>query len=219
MRRLSGAFALAMMIAGLGCAGEVSAKPHATTKYTYYPISGNSAVALYNAMIRRGPHVNGSKAYAATSATSSQRGILAQGKSCQIKNYRFSIDFTIRLPRFANEASLPSETRKGWRAFSDFLRRHEETHRSIWLKCGEDLERKIAAVRAKDCKTADRIAAKLWDQMRISCGRKHALFDAAEQKRLLRHPFVRMVLRGVNRSTQAAATKGRKKKRNFASPG
>jgi predicted secreted Zn-dependent protease len=222
MRWHSGAFLAA--VACVCLTGQAEARPKATTKYSYYTISGSSAVDLYNAMIRRGPHVNGSKAYASTSASSSQQGILEQGKSCRVKNYKFSIDFTIRLPKFANEAKLPSETRKRWRAFSAFLRQHEETHRKIWLDCGTDLEAKIATIRAKDCNAADRQAAKMWDQMRASCARRHAVFDATEQKRLLKHPFVKLVLNGAARTSHAAAAKPRKskakkKKKNFASSG
>lgn len=213
MRLRAGAVLAAAMMAWCGAA---EARPQATTKYSYYTISGRNAVDLYNAMIRRGPHVNGSKAYASTSAASSQQGLLEQGKSCRIKNYTFSIDFTIRLPKFANEKALPAETRSRWQAFSSFLRQHEETHRSIWLKCGEELEEKISAIRAKNCTAADKQASALWDQMRATCGKRHAAFDAAEQKRLMKHPFVKLVLKSAAKSNHAMAAKKKKKKKNFA---
>lgn len=206
----------ALLAGAVACQG-VQARPQATTKYVYYPISGDSAVDLYNAMIRRGPHVNGSKAYAATSAASSQQGVLEPGKSCRVKNYRFKIDFTIRLPKFSNESSLPPVTRARWQEFSAFLRKHEETHRSIWMQCGEELETKIAALKAKNCDAADKMAAALWDQMRASCSKRHEAFDAAEQKVLMKHPFVKLVLRSAVKTNHAIAV--RKKKRNFASPG
>lgn len=219
MRLRVGAALTAALLMAATCGGEAVARPVSTTKYSFYTISGRSAVDLYNAMIRRGPHVNGSKAYAATSAASSQQGLLEPGKSCRIKNYKFKIDFTIKLPKFANEKALPAETRERWRQFSAFLRQHEETHRSIWLKCGEELEAKIASIRGKTCDQADKTAAAMWDQMRNSCGRKHAAFDAAEQKRLIKHPFVKLVLKSAARSNHAIAVKKKKKKKNFASAG
>ena len=76
----------------------------ASTRYDYYMISGRSAVELYDAMLRRGPHVDGDKAYAATSATSSQQGKLIGGKSCRIEDYAVKIDFVIRLPKLLGEA-------------------------------------------------------------------------------------------------------------------
>ena len=217
MRWHAGVVLTAISLAGLPMVSPASAKPQATTKYSYYTISGINAVDLYNAMIRRGPHVNGAKAYASTLAASSQEGILQPGQNCRVKNYKFSIAFTIILPRFANEKALPPETRSRWRAFSTFLRQHEETHRAIWLKCGAELESKVAAIRAKDCKTADKTAAKLWDQMRAACSRRHAAFDSAEQARLIKHPFVRLVLKTAAKSSHAAAVKRKKKKKS--SPG
>jgi predicted secreted Zn-dependent protease len=194
-----------------------AAKPAFTTKYVYYNVSGDSASELYNAMLRRGPHVNGSKAYASTSATSSQEGRLAQGKSCQIQNYRFKIDFVIKLPKLKNEGALTGATRSNWQKFSQFLRNHEETHRSIWLGCAQDLENRIRAIKSKDCGSVDAKAAKLWDSVRAACNKKHDAFDAAEQRRLIKHPFVRLVLNQKGKSTSAAALKMKKKKKNSGS--
>ena len=81
-------------------------KPAQTTKYTYYAISGNSPGAIYTTLVKRGPRVGGVKAYAATTAVSSQSGQLVQGKYCSLEGYRFKIDFTIKLPKLKNEAAL-----------------------------------------------------------------------------------------------------------------
>ena len=55
-------------------------KPHQTTKYTYYAISGDTPGAIYSTLVKRGPRVGGVKAYAATTAVSSQSGQLIPGK-------------------------------------------------------------------------------------------------------------------------------------------
>jgi predicted secreted Zn-dependent protease len=194
---------------GLACGFALSvaadAKTLQSTKYAYYTVSGDTAAELYSAMLRRGPHVNGAKAYAATTATSSQDGRLLQAKSCVVQDYRLKIDFIIRLPQLKTESVLPKADRSRWRQFSQFLKRHEETHRSIWLGCAQELEAKVRAIKATTCDDADSKASKLWDAMRKSCSRKHDAFDAAEQKRLLQHPFVRQVFRAKNRATHAAA--------------
>jgi predicted secreted Zn-dependent protease len=186
-------------------AGDADARPVHTTKYVYYSIGGANASAIYSAMLRRGPHVNGEKAYAATSATSSQEGKLVQAKSCIVQDYRLKIDFVIRLPRIKNEAVLPPSDRTRWRQFSQFLKKHEETHRAIWLACAQDLEIKARAIESASCAGADAKAAKLWEQMRKTCGRKHDAFDAAEQKRLLQQPFVKVVLRKKGATAHAVA--------------
>ena len=196
------------LLTGLLCcfvlAAAVDARPLSTTKYTYYAISGNTAGEIYNAMLRRGPHVNGAKAYAATSATSWQNGKLIQAKSCVIENYRLKIDFVIRLPQIKNEMALTGTDRSRWRQFAQFLKRHEETHRSIWLGCAQELENQVRAIHAADCSTVETRATKLWDKMRKACTRKHDAFDAAEQARLMQHPFVKLVLRKKTSTARAA---------------
>ena len=183
----------------------VAAKPAYTTKYTYYAINGDTAEEIYGAMLRKGPRVNGAKAYAATSATTTQDGRMEQRKSCRIEDYRLSISFVINLPKIRNEKVLPSGDRKRWQQFSAFLKQHEETHRSIWLGCAADLERQVKAIKAKTCGEADKRAEALWNKMRTACTKKHNAFDAAEQKKLMKHPFVRTVYTRKSLATRAAA--------------
>ena len=83
---------------------------------------------------------------------------------------------------------------------------NEETHRSIWMGCAADLEKKVKAIKARSCSDADRKANQLWEKMRAACGKKHEAFDAAEQKRLMSHPFVQLVYR---RATQTHGAKVR----------
>lgn len=190
---------------GLLMTGAVAeAKPVYNTKYSYYTVSGDSAEDIYSAMLRKGPRVNGAKAYAATSATTTQDGKLQQSTSCSIENYQLKIDFNIKLPKIKNEKVLPAADRKRWQQFSAFLKKHEETHRTIWLGCAADLERQVEAIRAKTCGEADKKAAQLWERMRASCSKKHNAFDDAEQKKLMQHPFVKMVYSRSMRTVHAA---------------
>jgi hypothetical protein len=63
----------------------------------------------------------------------------------------------------------------------------------------------VKAISVADCGVADVRAAKLWEQMRKSCAKKHDAFDAAEQRRLVRQPFVKLVLNQSNSASNAAA--------------
>jgi predicted secreted Zn-dependent protease len=180
-------------------------KPNQTTKYTYYTISGNTPGAIYTTLVRRGPRVGGVKAYAATTAVSSQSGQLTQGKYCSLEDYKFKIDFTIKLPRLKNEAALKGATKADWKKFSSFLKIHEETHRRIWLACAAALETKVKAIQTSSCAELNEKSTKLWEQMRVSCAKKQDAFDVAEQARLLRHPFVKLVLSQGSRSSRALA--------------
>jgi len=185
--------------------GPSLAKPTQSTKYSYYSIGGDSASEIYDSMMRKGPKVNGAKAYAATSATTTQDGKLLQGASCKVQDYRLKLDFVIKLPKIRNEKALPAADRKRWQQFSSFLKAHEETHREIWMGCAADLERQVKAIRAKSCNEADRKATQLWDRIRAACDRKHKAFDAAEQKRLMAHPFVKMVYKSATVTHGAGA--------------
>jgi predicted secreted Zn-dependent protease len=181
------------------------AKPAHSTKYTYYTVGGNSAESIYKAMLNKGPRVNGAKAYAATTATTRQDGKLMQSKSCRIEDYQLRLDFVIKLPRIRNEKALASADRERWNQFSAFLKKHEETHRSIWLECAAEMERKVRAIKAKSCDEADANAERLWEQTRAACSKKHDAFDLAEQKKLMKHPFVQLVYKRSSSNTRAAA--------------
>jgi predicted secreted Zn-dependent protease len=196
---------LALAITLTSTAGSVAlGNPAQTTKYTFYSVGGDTAQEIYAAMLRKGPRVNGAKAYAATSATTSQDGKLLQQASCRIDDYQLKLDFVIKLPKIKNEKVLPAADRNRWQQFSAFLKKHEETHRSIWMGCAADLERQVSLIKTRTCAEADKKAQKLWDKMRNSCAKKHVAFDAAEQKKLMQHPFVRLVFK---RSLQQQAAK------------
>ncbi len=195
-----------LVVTSAVCAASAAhAKPVHSTQYTYYGISGNTPAAIYSSLIRRGPNVEGVKAYASTTATSSQAGQMSQGKMCEIKNYKFKIDFNIKLPKLQNEAALTGATKTEWRNFSRFLKVHEETHRRIWLSCAAALEANVRSIRAPTCREADARATQLWNQMKSSCGKKQVAFDAQQQRALLRQPFVRLVLRRGATSQHALA--------------
>lgn len=202
-------FLSSLACAGFYCEAAVS-KPKQTTKYVYYVINGNTPASIYSTLVSRGPRVGGIKAYAATTAVSSQSGKMFQGKYCEMKDYSFNIDFTIKLPKLKNEKALQGSTKTQWKNFSSFLKTHEETHRSIWLACGTALEAKVRAIKAKSCKDFNAKTVKLWDDIRASCARKQDAFDAAEQKRLVRQPF--MILAHSKKTKSSLALKVPKKK-------
>jgi predicted secreted Zn-dependent protease len=207
--------AIAVVVALLaGGSSTALAKPKSTTQYKYYPVSGDSAVELYIAMMKRGPHVNGDQAYASTTATQTLDGRFVRTSNCRLHDMNLSFQFTIRLPKLQSTKGLPKTTRDRWQAFSQFLRKHEETHRTIWLACAAAFEKRAMAVKASTCEAADAEIARLADAARIACNKKHDAFDAAEQKRVAKHPFVKQVLAPPKKQTAAlSAQKSAKKKR------
>ena len=66
----------------------------------------------------------------------------------------------------------------------------------------------VKSIQTRSCADLNAKSTKLWEQMRVSCAKKQDAFDVAEQARLLRHPFVRLVLsRGARASTALAVPK------------
>jgi predicted secreted Zn-dependent protease len=182
-------------------ASPAAAKPVVKTKYVYYPVSGVDAASLHEAMVRRGPHVDGENAYAATEVTASQDGLLEQvGGSCRIQSYELTLDFRIRLPKLKASAKLSPDVRKRWTTFESFVRKHEDMHRQIWIGCAADLERKIKTIRTRDCDRAKVLAQAAMDKAWAACGKKHDAFDAAQRHPLMRQPFIQSVAGSATRT-------------------
>lgn len=195
----------AAAVMAMGFTPAALAKPVQTTKYTYYTVGGSSAAEVYDQMLRRGPTVNGAKAYAATSATTVQDGKLVQESSCRIEDYRLKLTFVVKLPKHRNDKLLPAADRRQWQNFTAFLKEHEDTHRQLWLDCAADLERKVKDIRVHSCGVAEAKANRLWDKMRASCGKRQEAFDRTERQHLMSQPFVQLVFRSATTTHAAKA--------------
>jgi predicted secreted Zn-dependent protease len=192
-------------------AGAAAAKPPNTT-YDYYSVTGKDAAELHRNMIRRGPHLSGKNAYALTIMRSTQSGQLIQGRTCRAASYQVKMNFKMKLPKLREGSKLSSAERNRWTAFARFVRKHEETHRAIWLGCARDMERKVRAIKAKTCSAWESAERKAVAAVVASCNAKHQAFDNAEQRRLASHPFVRAAF---GKSVKAVAAKKAKKKSLF----
>jgi predicted secreted Zn-dependent protease len=174
---------------------EAKAKTKPRTTYRNYTIAGDTPGEVLVSMIRRGPTVGGVKAYATTLADFTQRGdMISNSKRCQVRQFQFTGTFTITTPRLLNERALTGNSRIAWEGFSAFLKRHEETHRAIWLQCAAAHEARVKKLVGPNCGVVEARAKKLWEKTRDACRKRHEAFDEAEQRALLRQPLVRMAL-------------------------
>jgi predicted secreted Zn-dependent protease len=181
------------------------AKP--ITNYTHYLIAGESAEGLYRSMLRRGPHVGGGKAYASTRMVPRVSAKTVQaGSSCRIESFEVDMTFTIRLPQLKKSTNIDPRLRASFARFYEFAKRHEETHRSIWLKCGAEAEALVNKVRANTCSEAEARGLAIVEEVARRCDARHVAFDAAEQRRLVNHPFIKQVLSRKKRSIAALAS-------------
>jgi predicted secreted Zn-dependent protease len=185
------------------------------TKYVHYSVAGPTAQNLYSSMLRNGPHVGGNRAYASISMVPSISAYVQQGaSSCSIHKFAIDVTFTIRLPELKRGAKLSTDVRKSFAAFYAFAKRHEETHRSIWLKCAAEAEAVVNAISARNCSEANRRALAAIEKMNACRASRDLAFDNAEQLRLVRHPFIKQVLASTKSGSAAllAPTPRKKKK-------
>ncbi|MDP9138969.1 MAG: DUF922 domain-containing Zn-dependent protease [Pseudomonadota bacterium] len=214
MKHLNPAFPAFAGVAMLLLAEGAAARPP-VTKYLHYPVSGSSAQTLYSSMLRNGPHVGGYRAYASISMAPSISAYVQQGDaSCRIRKFAIGVTFTIRLPELKQASKLGPDVRRNFAAFYAFAKRHEETHRSIWLKCAAEAEAAVNAISSKNCAETNRRALKAVERMNACRASRDTAFDNAEQLRLAKHPFIKQALARTKTGAAALRTgKPRKKKK------
>jgi predicted secreted Zn-dependent protease len=198
------------LIALISIAVLPAAEAKPITNYTHYLIAGESAEGLYRSMLRSGPHVGGGKAYASTRMVPHVSAKTVQaGNSCRIQSFHVDMTFTIRLPQLKKTSNVDPTLRASFSRFYEFAKRHEETHRSIWLKCGAEAEGLVNKVRAKTCSEAEARGLAIVEEVARRCDARHVAFDEAEQRRLVNHPFIKQVI-GRKKRSLASLSSGKR---------
>jgi predicted secreted Zn-dependent protease len=174
-------------------ASTTSAQPTSHTKYSYFPVQGSSLPELHSNMVRHGPTANGVRGYGTTAATMGKKmGINA----CKANGgYHFDVEFLIKLPKATNPAALSPAERGMWNRFAQFVKKHEETHRTIWMGCAAEFDRMLQASGSQDCPSRQARAMTLWNEMLASCSPKQVAFDQAQQGVLRQSPFIKQAAR------------------------
>ena len=176
------------------CLGsQAGAQP--ATNYVHYLVAGTSAQGLFESMLNNGPRVGGGKAYASTRMDPNLSASTAtSGGQCRVASFKMNMTFTIRLPKLDEARKIEPALRSSFERFYAFARRHEETHRRIWLECAAEAETMATGVVAASCTEAEARSLKIVEEVSRRCDRRHAEFDAGEQKQLSKHPFLRQAL-------------------------
>jgi len=215
-RLLTAGFVLA--VAAYPLADKALARGNLTTSYKYYPVSGKTAASLHRSMTVPTGFFSSEKVYANITMKSSFKGHFVRGKTCRIKGFGIDAKFIVRLPRLSKGAKLSPHLKRQFRNFSSYVRKHELTHRSIWTRCLRSAERRIMAIRYKNCNKLDSAAAKIILNEWAKCETRNVRFDKLEQKRLLRLSLVKAALKPA-RSVRSAHRKPTRSTRVLAKPG
>lgn len=166
-----------------------------STSYVHYLVAGTSAHSLFESMLNNGPRVGGGKAYASTRMDPNlAASTITSGGQCRVASFKMNMTFTIRLPQLDGTKNIEPALRSSFERFYGFAKRHEETHRQIWLDCAAEAEALATGVAAATCPEAEARSLKIVEEVSRRCDRRHAEFDAGEQKKLSKHPFLRQAL-------------------------
>jgi predicted secreted Zn-dependent protease len=200
MRRCVG-----LVLSALAVFSSADAATIKQTNYRYYPVSGSTPYDINQSILRHGPKYGGLSAYGVTTYDYKPSATCAYspGTEAKVGSFKMELEFQIKLPKLSSEKSLRSDVRSTWGKFASFVKSHEETHRRIWMGCARSAESKIQSLRANSCSALTGRIDQVLLKMAQSCNKKHEAFDAAEQKRLARHPFMQKVRNGARNSVQA----------------
>jgi predicted secreted Zn-dependent protease len=169
---------------------SAEAAPPTVTNIKYYTVEGTTAQTLDQQMIARGPIHGPGRAYANIVARPDYSGQLVQDKTCRLEDFTVSAVFTMTLPKLGGGTKLSGDLAARWDSFQQFVRRHEEGHRTIWIETMEKAERRISALRAPTCpKLQGEIDAAFQEEWRAGERRQDA-YDRADQEKLVRHPLL-----------------------------
>lgn len=170
-----------------------TAKTTMTSSTNYFKIQGQTAQQIYASLLTHAKGPGGHDAYATTSTRILQKASFTVGKSCSVKNYDVVAAFQISLPILKSSSPHPI-IRSKWQGFADVLRRHEEHHRTLWMACARNFNRKVQTLTASNCKALNVKFTALWKATEDVCRQQNNAFDRAEQSRFLKQPFIQLVL-------------------------
>lgn len=179
-----------------------AAGPKVAVGYQYYAVSGTSAVQLMRNLHLHGPTVDGAGAYATIESSFSESGQMVQGKGCSVPRYTIGMSFTITLPAAQDLPDASPRIKKTWRSFYGFVKKHEETHKAIWISCAATMQAKVRALRMKTCEGLQSRVAQIVESEAAKCRRRHDAFDRSERARLKAQPLIQQALRALKASGQ-----------------
>lgn len=163
------------------------------TRYVYYSVSGSSLSEIHAAMVRSGPTAHGVKGFGVTTASPGSGMSIASCKKSG--GYHFDVSFVISLPNAGDVSGLSSTESTHFRNFTSFVKRHEETHRRIWMQTAAKYDRLLQAGGTKDCASAHAKAMTLWRQMVAESAPRQAAFDRVERSHLMAQTFIKLASR------------------------
>ena len=198
--RIGRAALTAGMVAGL-CTAAM-AEVRSSTQSRSYNVGGATARSLVSYMRSRPFHGSNGDAVAnirpsyALSVATRQSGSV-----CRASKVTLNMRFVMTLPRAQSASAMSASTRSAWNAFVAFTRRHEETHRSIYVQCGNNFVAKAERMTASNCGALQASIRKLLEREKSACESRQRAFDRSDYRRVAGLSLFRMA-RGSSRASR-----------------
>lgn len=127
-----------LLIVSVACLFMVASSTgvRAEERTAYYPISGNTANELREAMDRLRPTGSDGKRHDAITTWDIpwRYHVVAVEEWCAVQSIEVSLDLLTTLPKWTNEAGAPAALVKQWRGYLAALAKHEDGHRQLATK-------------------------------------------------------------------------------------
>ncbi len=188
-RRLIGTAAAAAVASALPATAGV--KTSMSTRY--YSVGGTTAASLVSDMRYhpiRGDYgsaiANIHPSYSLSVVTKPASGI------CRASEVTLRLHLSLTPPKARSTSSMSSSTRSAWNAFAAYARRHELTHRSIYIRCANAFVAKAQRMSAGNCSALKASIYRLLESEKRNCEAKQRAFDRSEQSRVANMSLFRM---------------------------
>lgn len=163
---------------------EADAEVRSSTQTRSYWVGGTTAPALVSYMRSRPFH--GSNGAAVANIRPSYNLSIStrpKGSTCSA-SVNLSMNFVMTLPNAKQASGMSSGTRSHWNTFVSYARRHEETHRTIYMDCGRSFLLKAERMTAASCGALQGKIRSLLEAEKRACDKRQVAFDRADYGRI-----------------------------------
>lgn len=201
LSNLVGRAAIAAGVAGSLSVGAL-ADVRSSTQMRSYGVGGTTPSSLVSYMRSNPFHGSRGDAVANIRPTYSLNTVTSQGGgTCRASRVNLNLNFVMTLPQARSASAMSASTRSAWNSFVAFTRRHEETHRSIYIQCGNAFVAKAQRLTASNCGALEASIRRLLETEKRACEARQVAFDRKEYGRIAGLSLFKMA-RGSSRASR-----------------
>ena len=130
------------------------------------------------------------------------------GGACKASSVDLNVRFRMTLPQASNASGMSAATRIAWNNFVGFARRHEETHRSIYVQCASGFVAKAMRLTSSSCLSLQSSIRSLLESEKRACDLKQNAFDRRDDPRVVTLNLFAMAKYSGRKPARAASVSG-----------